>query len=84
LFPRAVGLQLSDAICTGATKLTLAVLATLLRVAVTVAVWLEPQWPAVAVEVAEVEPAGTVTEAATGSIELLLDRETAVPPLGAA
>jgi hypothetical protein len=42
------------------------------------------QLPAVAVKVAEVEPAGTVTEAATGSIVLLLDRDTAVPPLGAA
>jgi len=84
LFPKAVGVQLSDATCTGATRLTLEVLATPLRVAVTVAVWLEPQWPAVAVEVAEAEPAGTVTEAATESIELLLDSATAVPPLGAA
>lgn len=42
------------------------------------------QLPALAVKVAEVEPAGTVTEAATGSIVLLLDRLTTVPPLGAA
>lgn len=40
--------------------------------------------PAVAVNVADVDPAGTVTEAATGSVLLLLDRATAVPPLGAA
>ncbi|MGD0669120.1 MAG: hypothetical protein ABSB23_16300 [Bryobacteraceae bacterium] len=40
--------------------------------------------PAVAVKVAEVEPAGTVTEAATGRVLLLLDRATTVPPLGAA
>ena len=40
--------------------------------------------PAVAVKVAEVEPAGTVTEAATGSIVLLLDKDTTVLPLGAA
>src|ERR1017187_1963302 len=40
--------------------------------------------PAVAVKVAEVEPAGTVTEAATSSRALLPDRDTAVPPLGAA
>jgi len=40
--------------------------------------------PAVAVNTAEVEPAGMVTEAATGSVVLLLDRDTTVPPLGAA
>jgi len=40
--------------------------------------------PAVAVKVAEVEPAATVTEAGTGSAVLLLDRDTTVPPLGAA
>src|ERR1017187_4973103 len=39
--------------------------------------------PAVAVKVAEVEPAGTVTEAATSSRALLLARDTAGPPLGA-
>jgi hypothetical protein len=41
--------------------------------------------PAVAVKVVEVAPAGTVTEAAgTGNSALLLERETAVPPAGAA
>jgi hypothetical protein len=45
---------------------------------------LELQLPAVAVELAEVEPAGTVTEAATDSIVLLLDSVTLAPPLGAA
>lgn len=40
--------------------------------------------PAVAVKLPDVEPAGTVTEAATGSSALLLERDTAVPPLGAA
>ena len=33
---------------------------------------------------AEVEPAGTVIEAATGRAVLLLDKDTTVPPLGAA
>jgi len=41
--------------------------------------------PAVAVNVVEVAPADTVTEAArTVSSVLLLDRSTTVPPLGAA
>jgi len=82
--PSMAGLQLSEETCSGATRATLAVMDVALSVAVTVAVWLAPHVPAVAAEVAEVEPAGTVTEAATGSIELLLDRATVVPPLGAA
>jgi len=41
--------------------------------------------PAVAVKVVEVAPVGTVTEAAgTGNSALLLERETMVPPVGAA
>ncbi|HEY1218639.1 MAG TPA: hypothetical protein VGF03_06845 [Bryobacteraceae bacterium] len=40
--------------------------------------------PAVAAKVAEVEAAGTVTAAATGSAALLLDKDTEAPPLGAA
>ena len=39
--------------------------------------------PAVAVKVVEVLLAGTVTEVVTGSAALLLDRPTAVPPVGA-
>jgi hypothetical protein len=42
------------------------------------------QTPAVALKVAEVDPAGIVTDAATGSVLLLLDRDTTVPPTGAA
>ncbi len=38
----------------------------------------------VALKVAEVPPAGTVTEPATGSAVLLLDSPTVLPPLGAA
>ena len=37
-----------------------------------------------AVKVAEAAAAGTVTEAATGSRALLLERETVAPPVGAA
>ncbi|GMU23211.1 MAG: hypothetical protein AMXMBFR13_32930 [Phycisphaerae bacterium] len=48
------------------------------------AVELEVSVPAVAVNVAEVEPAGTVTEEGAVRDELLLASETAVPPLGAA
>jgi hypothetical protein len=40
--------------------------------------------PAVAVKLAEVEPAGTVTEAGTGNAVVLLDKDTTLPPLGAA
>jgi hypothetical protein len=41
--------------------------------------------PAVAVNVVDTDPAGTVIEfAGTGSNELLLDRDTAAPPAGAA
>ncbi len=40
--------------------------------------------PAVAVKVADADPAGIVTDAATGSVALPLDRDTAVPPVGAA
>jgi hypothetical protein len=53
-------------------------------VAVTVAVtWLVTE-EVVAVKVVEVAPAGTVTLAGTCTAELLLDRLTAAPPLGAA
>jgi hypothetical protein len=65
-------------------RLILAVLETPLRVAVSTAVWLVVHVPAVAVKVAEVDPAGMVTDAATGSVVLLLDRDTTVPPAGAA
>ena len=40
--------------------------------------------PAVAVKVAEVAAAGTVTEAGTVRAELLLARVTVLPPVGAA
>ena len=62
----------------------MAVLETPFKEAVSVAVWLVVKVPAVAVKVADVDPAGIVTDAATGSVALLLDRDTAVPPVGAA
>jgi hypothetical protein len=40
--------------------------------------------PAVAANVVAVDPAATVTEADTGRSELLLDKDTVVPPAGAA
>jgi len=40
--------------------------------------------PAVAVNIAVVAPAATITEAGTDSKALLLDSETRVPPAGAA
>jgi len=82
--PRLAGLQVSEETPIEATRLTLAVLETPFRVALRVAVWLALMAPAVALNVVEVEPAATVAEAATGSMVLLLDRDTTVPPLGAA
>jgi hypothetical protein len=52
-------------------------------VAVIIAVAFVKIVPAVAAKLAVVEPAGTVTEAGSDSSELLLDRPTEAPPLGA-
>ena len=60
------------------------VLDTPARVAVTTAVWLDVTALAVAVKVAVVAPAATVTEGGTARAELLSDTLTSVPPLGAA
>lgn len=54
------------------------------RVAVTTAVWSEVKVPAVAVRVAVVAAAATVTDAGTLSAALLLERDTEAPPVGAA
>ena len=55
-----------------------------LRDAVMVALALDVTVPAVAVKVAEVAAAGTVTDAGTDKVALLEDRVTTVPPVGAA
>jgi hypothetical protein len=60
------------------------VLATLLALAVRVTVWAVPTPETVAVKLAVVDPAATVTEAGTVTAELLLARLTAKPPLAAA
>jgi hypothetical protein len=55
-----------------------------LHVAVRVAVWAEEMVPAVAVNVADVEPAGTSTDEGTVRLELLLLSATVAPPVPAA
>ena len=67
----------------GATNEIVAVLGTPAKVAVTVAAWLLAMTPAVAVNVAVVAAAGTVTDAGTVSKALLLESETSDPPAGA-
>ena len=68
----------------GATRVRLAVWVELFKVAVTLAFWVVVKVPAVAVKVAEVAEAATVTEAGTVRAELLLDKATVLPPAGAA
>ena len=79
-----VGLQASAETRVGATRLTVAVWDEPLRVAVTVAVWVVVMLPRLAVRVAEVLLAGTVTDAGTVSAALLLESPTALLPDGAA
>jgi hypothetical protein len=81
---KVVGLQASEERLTGTTRLMEAVLETPPRVAVRVALWVLGMVPAVAVKVAEVDAAGTMTEATTGSRLLLLERETVAAPVSAA
>ena len=79
-----VGLQVSAEIAVGATRLRVAVWEAPFRVAVTVALWLVVSVPAVAVKLAEVLLAATVTEAGSVSAELLSESVTLAPPVGAA
>ena len=79
-----VGLQARAVTSMGATRLRLAVWVEVFNVAVTVAVWEVVRVPAVAVKVAVVAEAGTLTEAGTVKAALLLARVTELPPLGAA
>ena len=82
--PRVVGVQVSEASATGADKVNETVWEALPRVAVSTAVPFALMVPAVAVKLAEVAPATTVTVAGTLRAGLLLDSPTLVPPAGAA
>jgi hypothetical protein len=85
VWPRLVGLQATPDTSAGAIRLMVAVCEPLPRVAVTVAVWLLAIVPAaVALKVAVVAPAATVTDAGTVSEVLLLASVTLDPPVGAA
>ena len=79
-----LGVQLREEIVVGATRLRVAVWEAPFRVAVTVALWLVVSVPAVAVKLAEVLLAATVTEAGSVSAELLSESVTLAPPVGAA
>jgi hypothetical protein len=79
-----VGVQASEVRLTGAARLIAAVLDTPLRVAVSVALCVLVMVPAVALNVVEVDAAGTVTEVGAVSRVLLSDSVTTVPPVGAA
>ena len=75
---RVVGTHWTDERLTGAWRVMVAVLEVLLRVAVTVADPPEAIVPAVAVKLAVVELAGTLTDAGTVKDALLDERETEV------
>jgi hypothetical protein len=79
-----VGLQVTVDTSTGATRLREALWEAPFRVALMVADWVVVIVAAVAVKVAEVLFAGTVTDAGTVSAVLLLESPTALPPAGAA
>ena len=82
--PRLLALQESVETRTGATKLTVVLAELLLYVAVTVALELLLMVPVVTAKVPEVAPAATVTEAGTVKVELVFDKVTLAPPVGAA
>ena len=81
---RLEGLQDRAVTSMGATRVRLAVWEELFRLAVRVALWVVVRLPTVAVKVAVLALAATVTEAGTVSAALLADRATVLPPLGAA
>jgi hypothetical protein len=68
----------------GGFRVRAALLETVLSVAVTDAVWLVVTLAAVAVKLAEVDPADTTADEATVRLVLLLLTATVIPPLGAA
>ena len=79
-----VGLQTSADTRVGATRLKVAIWDEPLRLAVTVAVCVVVMAPRLAVKVAKVLLAGTVTDAGTVNAGLLLESPTMLPPDGAA
>jgi hypothetical protein len=79
-----VGLQASVETRVGATRLRVALCELPLKEAVTVAVCVVVMVPRLAVKVAEVLLAGTVTDAGTVNVVLLLESPTVLPPDGAA
>ena len=83
LGPRLVGLHESAVTCIG-TRLMMTLCEPAPKVAVTVADWLLAMAPVVALNVAVVDPAATVTEAGTVKVALVLVSVTEAPPAGAA
>lgn len=82
--PSELGLHDTVDTSTCGATLTDAVFEALFKLAVMVTDWMLVTVPAVAVNVAEVLLAATVTEAGTVSEPLLLDRVAVLPPVGAA
>jgi hypothetical protein len=82
--PNATLVVLKLSVGTGAFTCKIKVLDTLPALAPSVTVWLLVAADTVAVNVALVAPAATVTEAGTVTAELLLDKLTVAPPLPAA
>jgi len=82
--PRLVGLQTSAETVVDATKLMVTLCELLPNVAVTVADWLLANAPVVALNMAEVDPAATVTDVGTVSVALVFVSVTKLPPTGAA
>jgi hypothetical protein len=81
--PRLVGLHANPVTTTGAAREIVAVRVLPFNDAVRVAVWLLAMVPAVAVNVAVELPEATVTKAGMVNAAALLDKETAIPPVGA-
>lgn len=84
LGPRLVGLQARAVTMVGATRLMVTFCELLPRVAVTVADWLVASAPVVALNVAVVDAAATVTDAGTVKAVLVFVNVTEMPPVGAA